>query len=304
MPKKHKEEFPKRESRAVEFKESIDLGQAGDWCEIVKDIVAIANSGGGVIYFGLRNDASPSGWDPAQVLSLDAAVIVDKVSKYTGEQYADFEIREQKVKGKRIAAMTLNGVPAPMVFSQPGTYEVSPGKQKTAFGRGTVYVRHGSKSESASSKDLRGFVEREVEKIRRSWLGNIRKVVSAPTNYRVSVLPPDVRETGDAGATPIRIVDDPKAPGYRRIDPDSTHPHRQKEVMEEVNTRLGGKKKINTFDLLCVKRVHSVEKQGAFFYKSRFGSPQYSGAFVDWLVEQYRQDAQFFEKGREAYRKK
>src|SRR6266566_5109173 len=184
MPKTQREEFPKRESRAVEFKEVVDLSQAGDWCEIIKDIVAIANSGGGVIYFGVKNDASLSGWDPAQVLSLDAAVIVDKISKYTGEQYADFEIREQKVKGKRIAAMKLGGVSAPMVFSQPGTYEVSPGKQKTAFGRGTVYVRHGSKSESASSKDLRAFVEREVEKTRRSWLGNIRKVVNAPSSYQ------------------------------------------------------------------------------------------------------------------------
>jgi len=37
----------KRESKSVEFKETFDPTSPGDWCEVVKDIVAIANSGGG-----------------------------------------------------------------------------------------------------------------------------------------------------------------------------------------------------------------------------------------------------------------
>ena len=39
----------KRESKYIEFKVSFDIDSTQDWCEIIKDIVAIANSGGGII---------------------------------------------------------------------------------------------------------------------------------------------------------------------------------------------------------------------------------------------------------------
>jgi len=42
----------KRESKYVEFKSQLDLGAPGVWCELIKDIVAFANSGGGVILVG------------------------------------------------------------------------------------------------------------------------------------------------------------------------------------------------------------------------------------------------------------
>jgi hypothetical protein len=52
-----------RESKHVEFKEKFDHTDAQDVCEVIKDIVAMANSGGGHILFGVRNDGAASGWD-------------------------------------------------------------------------------------------------------------------------------------------------------------------------------------------------------------------------------------------------
>ena len=45
----------KRESKSIDFKEKFDPTSDCDWCEVVKDIVAIANSEGGFIIIGLRN---------------------------------------------------------------------------------------------------------------------------------------------------------------------------------------------------------------------------------------------------------
>jgi predicted HTH transcriptional regulator len=42
----------RRESKYVDFKASADLAVHGDCCELVKDIVAMANAGGGVILLG------------------------------------------------------------------------------------------------------------------------------------------------------------------------------------------------------------------------------------------------------------
>ena len=74
----------KRESKFIDFKSAFDPAIAGEWCELVKDVVAMANSGGGVILIGLDNGGSPSKADVKPLLELDPAKILDKIRKYTG----------------------------------------------------------------------------------------------------------------------------------------------------------------------------------------------------------------------------
>jgi len=94
------------------------------------------------------------------------------------------------------------------------------------------------------------------------------------------------------------IVEVPKSP-------DSTHPHRQKEVEQLVNQRLNGRKTINSYDILCVRRVFKIDgNKPNYFYKSKFASPQYSDAFVDWLLEQFHKDSSFFDRARQEYKGK
>jgi hypothetical protein len=206
----------KRESKHLDFKETFDPSKPGGWCEIIKDIVAMANSGGGCIIIGVKNDGLPSGADVIPIISLDSAQITDKMMKYTGEQFAEFDIREADRNGYKIAVLEIRGVPIPMVFTQPGTYDVGGGKQKTAFAKGSIYFRHGAKSEPGNSKDLSTAFERELERIRKSWLHNIRKLVSAPTASKEVILSPRVKQSDSQSAYPIRIVNDPTAPAYRK----------------------------------------------------------------------------------------
>src|SRR5690606_1327193 len=100
----------KRESKYIEFKESIDLGSTRDWCEIIKDIVAIANTGGGVVVFGVNNTGEPVGADVSNVLDLDPAQIADKIYKYTGIHFSDFEVLERDKSGKTVAILRIQSV--------------------------------------------------------------------------------------------------------------------------------------------------------------------------------------------------
>ena len=266
----------------------------------------MANSGGGWILFGIeKKDNKAYGWDPAPVLYLDPAQLTDKVAAYTGEQFGDFEMQEGERDGHHVAALQIGAVSTPMVFIKPGTYDIGSGKQKTAFARGTVYFRHGAKSEPGNSKDLRDFVQREIERTRKSWLGGIRQVVTAPAGHQVKILPPEVVESPLETATRIRIVDDPSAPAYRKINPDQTHPYRQTELVKAVNQRLEGKKKINGYDIYCIREMYDIDgTKPQFYYKSVFASPQYSPAFVDWIVEQFKKNTLFFDEVRERFRQK
>ena len=186
-----------------------------------------------------------------------------------------------------------------MIFTRPGTYNIDGGRQKTAFSKGTIYFRHGAKSEPGDSNDLSRVIEGRLEEIRKSWLSGVRKVVSAPIGHVVQVLPPDVKMSIRSDAIPVRITNNKEAPAYKLETPDSTYPYRQKEVIENVNKKLRGKKIVNQYDILCVRRVYGInELRPDFYYKPKYGGPQYSEEFVDWLVESYENDPSFFDTAR------
>jgi len=291
----------KRESKYVDFKRAFDPAETGEWCELIKDFVAMANSGGGVILIGLENGGAPSGVDVQPVLDIDHAVIVDKLRRYTGDHFSGVEVHEAEKDGSKIAIFEIAPVTIPIVFQNAGTYQDSHGRRKTAFNRGTVYFRHGAKSEPGTSNDLRAVVERQLEEIRRAWLEGVTRVVKAPSGAKVAIVSGEVRETDDPGAAPIRLVDDPDAPGYRVIDHDTTYPYRQKELLAVVNAMLPEAVSINSHDLLSVRRVYAIDKNLTYAHAPKFASRQYSDAFAQWLVAQHKEDPGFFAKARRSY---
>jgi hypothetical protein len=293
----------KRESKTVDFKAMFDPDQASDWCELIKDVVAMANSGGGTILIGVANDGTCSGDAAAlKILQTDPAVVTDKIAKYTGIQFDAFTMAQAKRRTKQVAVISVGRAELPMVFEKPGTYSIDAKQQKTAFSVGSLYVRHGAKSAPATSADIARLMERHVQRVRRQWLSGVRKVVTAPSGSTVSVRPPDLVQSGGRTATPIRITSDPNAPGYQLIDPDKTHPWRQKELLQELNKSLPTK--VNQYDLLAVRHLYGVYGDPNFVHKSRFGAPQYSPAFANWLLEQYSRDPRFFQKSREEYKRR
>jgi len=294
----------KRESKYIEFKDRFHTNSLHDWCEIIKDIIAMANSGGGYILFGVNNDGTPSIYDISSVLKLDPAIITDKIAKYTGQQFSDFEIEEIDKNGHKVPILIIYSSDIPIIFTKPGTYQIDSGKQKAAFGKGTIYFRHGAKSEPGNSYDLLKAMEKKIEEVKKSWLTGIRKVVTAPIGHVVQVLPPNIAMSTSPNAIPARITNNKEAPTYRLETPDETHPYRQKEVIERINEHLKGKKRINQYDILCVRRVYSINKSRPdFYYKSKYGVPQYSELFVNWLVESYEENPMFFDETREKYRR-
>ncbi|MDA2926792.1 putative DNA binding domain-containing protein [Acidobacteria bacterium AH-259-G07] len=291
----------KRESKYIEFKSVFDVTSTGEWCEVIKDVVAIANTGGGAIVIGVDNKGKPTGADVSTVLELDPAKLTDKLNKYTGVQFSDFEIQRGTKRGKTVAVVLIGASPLPMVFTRPGTYTIEDSKQKTAFSQGTVYFRHGAKSEPGTSADLRDVVERRLNEIRHDWLSGVRRVVEATPGSAIQVISPEVVKLLDAKS--VRIVDDPtQATGV--IDTDQTHPFRQKELIAAVRKKLPKKTRFNSFDVLALKRVYKIENRQEFSHQRKFGSLQYSEQYADWIVKKCQEDEDFFTKTRKTYSKR
>lgn len=97
---------------------------------------------------------------------------------------------------------------------------------------------------------------------------------------------------GPAGAAAVQIVEIPK-------DPSKSHPNRQKEVIQKVMAAVPGLT-INQYDIQSVNNAYGVRKRPEYFYQGKVkGSPaQYSQTFVDWLIQQYQRDGEFFAKAK------
>jgi predicted HTH transcriptional regulator len=130
-----------RTAEAVElgFKSKFEVADAGDWLEIIKDIAAFANSGGGTMLIGINDDGMPSGADVAGALVIDPADLTNRIHKYTSTHFHGFEFIECEKRGHEICAIMIRSCRVPLVITRVGTSEVAHGRQKTVFSVGTVY---------------------------------------------------------------------------------------------------------------------------------------------------------------------
>lgn len=285
------------ESAQIDFKSAFDPNSNGDWLSLLKDIAAFANSGGGMIVFGLDDNGRPIGAaDVTAILAIDPADISNWIYKYTNSHFHAFRLEEVVRDGHRTAVLLIGGSKLPIVFTRVGTFEPKPGTQKTIFSVGTVYFRHGAKSEPAASEDFAEFIDRRLDAVKRFWLEGISKVVEAPPGSRIAFVSPEAQPVGQGGALPLRLTDDPSAPAYYAVPIDTTHPFRQKEIVSEVNKRIGDRRRITSHDLLGIRRVHEVQKDVRLCYTQNYASPRYSAAFVEWIVGRFEADNEFFDK--------
>ncbi len=292
----------KRRSKYVEFRTHFDIGSGRDWCELLKDLTAMANSGGGVVLIGVQADGQPSNSDVSTVIGMDPVMLADKLHHYTDSPFSDFHIQEVSKDGLSVAAIRVGAAFPPVVFTRDGAYTDDELWEKTAFSAGSVYFRRGGKSVTGTSADLRKALEGRLDSVRKNWLADVRKVVRAPAGSKIAVLPPTIQHADSPDALPIQIIDDPNAPTYRVVDVDRTHPYRAKEAILEIARRLPEGVTFNSFDLISVRKVHTVDDREEFTHEPKFGSRQYSQGFVDWVLREYNKDNSFFARARKKYR--
>jgi hypothetical protein len=288
------------ETADLDFKREWDHKEAADFIEIVKDVVAMANSGGGIIVLGVDDDgkvATPSD----RTKACDPAYLNDKVFKYTGVQATFVETIKIAKGGVELDAIFVSGTDTPIPFVNPGTYELPDKKQKTVFGRGCVYFRHGAKSEPSTFDDFRRFLEREFQRRKLFLMEGIAKVVEAPTASSIVVVDEKTDSAGPVATTAVRLTTDPTAPMMSAPMVDKTHPYRQKELLKRVNERLPAGRHISTHDFLCIRRAQAIHRDLKYCYNMNWSSPRYSDACVDWLVEQITRDVSFVHRAREIY---
>jgi hypothetical protein len=292
---------------AVEVVRTFDPASQRDWCELVRDVVAAANSGGGTILVHGR----PHPWNPASeshaVKSLDKDALILRIHEFTGSSFTN--VVAHPVDRPDVHAVRIAVGPAllPIGFVKSGSYlePGEPAKQVDVFHAGSFYFRHGDRSEPASEADLRVFVERLLRRVRRKWLRGIRRVIGAPTDElllpgtsRADRLPTTTARLR-SDLQPVRIVNDPNAPVLQPQDVDHLYPYRLRGVVDELNRRAGHRA-LTTYDIQAVRRQHRLDDRPDFVFHLLGTGRRYSPAMIDWLWNQWEHDPEFFRVARAA----
>ncbi|MBI4059772.1 hypothetical protein HY406_01800 [Candidatus Giovannonibacteria bacterium] len=145
------------------------------------------------------------------------------------------------------------------------------------------------------------MVNREVERMRKSWLQGIRKIAQIAPGDEVVVSRPGVKAREEV---PGRIVADKSAKTFRPDNAAEIWPYRSKELVAEVGREL--KKKTSNHDVICIKRQYGIdEKTRPEFVHKPYSdvSPRYSREFVGWLLDQAAKKPAFFQDARDLYRR-
>jgi hypothetical protein len=290
-----------RASKRIAFERDFVPAAPAAWCQFVKDIAALANSDGGAIVVGVDRRGVPTGWNPDALLDIGRGQVVEKLAQYLGERFDDIALELARKSDRRVAVVSVGPRRgSPLVFETQGTYVDLSGVEHTAFHPGQVYFRHGGSSRPATARDMTQFARREDRALRRDLVKHLRRLSQAPVGSDIIVVPPESAAAGNVER--FRVVDDPQAAVLARTDFDVTHPYRQKELIEAFNRRVG-RPVVTGYDILCVRKVLHTDERPEFFHRPKFGSPQYSDAFLTWLLDEYTADPRFFDDVKAKYRR-
>ena len=170
------------------------------WQELVKDIVAFANSGGGEIRVGYTETSTP-GVDRTLIKVLDGARVSGKVHKYVNPAKVKVGHSIDELPDGRVGiTLHVGSVRYPLVMCKDGQYD---NKKSVVFRKGDVLFRHGAKSERASYSDLVQVIDRQAEAIRDFLAEQFKSLARVPEGSVVTYLTP----SGDALQDPGFYID-------------------------------------------------------------------------------------------------
>ncbi len=192
------------ETAHLDFKETLDLAQCRDRVELAKDVLAMANSGGGDIVVGVEDATRRRvGIDEKVAASLrDAKIVNDQLRRYCGGYIsvlvARYEIPDQARSSVRVALIHVPAAPAKVPAQDDGVYPdpSNPKKQKWVFRRGDVYVRKADQSTKVETPEDLQLVRAGFE----ISMEAAREIVQTYTQrleaYLIRALPPLLANEG------------------------------------------------------------------------------------------------------------
>ena len=206
---------------------SLFSGNDKEWFGLVKTIVAISNTRGGIIKIEKLEGVNPN--------EFDTAKIDDKVNSFISPRIHN--ITTKKSNGNTTILIP-NSPAKPHIFIKRASYKnLSPPPQYiTEFYEGQIWVRHSGKNAWISKDDFDRMFKEKLDE----FLKNINIIAN---QFPVSAKELKVVESKDSdGAMPIRLSESsesmPVLLQKEKVDPNIDFPYNAKEIGKLLNKNL------------------------------------------------------------------
>lgn len=168
--------------------------------ELIRHIVAMANSGGGTIVLGVRRDGDVVGL-PREADRFEAAELMELVATHVRPDRVELTVTsiEQPADRSVVEISVLGHPEPPLVMARAGVYhrgggigpEEGDGTAVEVFAANQVVVRRNGRSEIARRSDYVGWRSEAIDDLRRELYERLALVVEAPRGATVRVVTED-----------------------------------------------------------------------------------------------------------------
>lgn len=157
----------RRESAKLDYKLTLDLSETGSKVELVKDLMAMANTAGGYIVVGVDDAGTVRGLDETAAQKFDETVVRSQLAGYTSARIPVF-VNNRVIEDERhLVVITVLPVINTLVVAESDGNVPS---GRAVFRKGDVLVRHGSASERWNQRDVDFLLERVIASRKDDWL--------------------------------------------------------------------------------------------------------------------------------------
>jgi hypothetical protein len=197
---------------SLDFKQ-VFADQPRAWLELEKDIVCMANYGGGLLLFGVCSDGTWVGLPASLARLFDPATVIAKVQRHARSARITVEYVEVTHYRHRFGLMRVHAATHITLFDMDGDYPDENNRVRKAFYRGVVYSRGAGGNCAATQLDLDRLVEIAANRKVSSLLARIQTIAFLPERSQLVAQDPKQPTKGyvlvsSGEGTPVRIVPD------------------------------------------------------------------------------------------------
>ncbi len=177
----------------VERRATLDLDNPRNRLQMVRDVTALANSGGGRMIIGVSADGTDRGIPADLAETFDADRLADLVAEHVAPDRVAMRVHRRSVaEGAVVVEIEVPVADTPpLVLSKAGVHQPEEGTAVEVFPADAVVVRRGSRVVQARREDFRRWTDEAVAAARAQIQEQLLLVANAPTGARIRLIGED-----------------------------------------------------------------------------------------------------------------
>lgn len=200
------------ESATEEHKQGFD-GSTRAKVQLVKELIAMANSNGGSVVYGVNDTGIAVGVDSETIRRLDQSRLGGYLSSYVGDQRVELEVNSEIVNGARVVRIRVALCTSPPIVMEADGTCPNGARQETLFRAGTALVRDHTSARPARRADFVRWIAAAEKRGERAAYDLMRLVAERPPGTIVQFAVPESPSARLSNATQAFKLDPRKLLG-------------------------------------------------------------------------------------------